>query len=116
METTIKLIKETISPDEYGNQLTVRTEREVYATALPIQQSEFFQARTLGINPRVKMLVFFDDYEEEQLLEWEGRILNIYRVYQREDDTVELYAERKLGDGKEKDTTVPSQTGSGLDS
>ena len=43
------------------------------------------------------MLVFFGDYAGEALLEWNGQKYNIYRTYLREDDTIELYAERRIG-------------------
>lgn len=97
MDTVIYLIKETITTDDIGNQTVTETPRKVYATAKPINQNEFFSARTTGINPAVKMLVFFGDYKGEELLEWHGEKYNIYRTYQREDDLIELYAERHLG-------------------
>lgn len=97
MDTVIKLIAETITSDVIGNQIVTEKEREVFATAKPINQNEFFSARTAGINPACKMLVFFGDYEGEELMEWNGQKYNIYRTYQREDDLIELYAERHLG-------------------
>lgn len=96
-DTTIQLIKETIVTDSIGNQLTERTEKTVYATVLPISQQEFFQARTIGINPRAKFEIVWAEYDDETLLRWNGQIYNIYRVYEREDEMVELYAQRKLG-------------------
>lgn len=97
MDTVINLIKETVTADAIGNQVTTETSRTVFATSLPINQNEFFRARTTGLNPAVKMLVFFADYEGEELLEWNGVRYNVYRTYQK-GDTLELYAERHIGD------------------
>ena len=97
MDTVINLITETIGTDDIGNQTVTETSKQVFATAKPITQNEFFSARTTGINPAVKMLVFFGDYAGEELLEWNGQKYNIYRTYLREDDIIELYAERHIG-------------------
>lgn len=96
-DTTIQLIKETVTPDSVGNQIVTKTEKTVYATVLPISQNEFFQARTLGINPRAKFEIVWAEYDEETLLRWNGQLYEIYRVYEREDEMIELYAQRKLG-------------------
>ena len=96
-DTTIQLIKETVTPDSVGNQIVTRTEKTVYATVLPISQNEFFQARTIGLNPRAKFEIVWAEYDEETLLRWNGQIYEIYRVYEKEDEMIELYAQRKLG-------------------
>lgn len=96
-DTTIQLIKETVTPDSVGNQIVTRTEKTVYATVLPISQNEFFQARTIGLNPRAKFEIVWAEYDEETLLRWNDQIYEIYRVYEREDEMIELYAQRKLG-------------------
>ena len=96
-DTTIQLIKETVTPDSVGNQIVTRIEKTVYATVLPISQNEFFQARTIGLNPRAKFEIVWAEYDEETLLRWNDQIYEIYRVYEREDEMIELYAQRKLG-------------------
>lgn len=100
-DTTIQLIKEKVVPDSVGNQIVVRTVKTVYATVLPITQNEFFQARTIGINPRAKFEIVWSEYDEEKLLQWKGTTYSIYRVYEREDEMIELYAQRKLGGSSE---------------
>lgn len=97
IESTIKLITQTIVPDAIGNQTVQETSKEVFCSVYPIAQNEFFSARTLGISPRLKFCVSFVDYEGEELAEFEGQRYVIYRVYDNTNDIVELYAERKLG-------------------
>lgn len=97
MDTVIQLITETITTDTIGNQTVAETPTQVFATAKPIRQNEFFSARTLGINPACKMEVFSGDYSGQLLMEWNGQKYNIYRTYEREDDITELYAERHIG-------------------
>lgn len=96
-DSILTLIKETIQTDSIGNQTMTETSREVFCSVLPITQSEFFSARAIGINPTKRFEVFFDDYEGEEACVFEGQKYIIYRVYDREDDVTELYAQRKLG-------------------
>lgn len=93
----LTLISETITMDPIGNQIVTETSKEVFCSVLPINQNEFFQARTIGINPTKRFEVFFDDYDGEEACEFEGQRYIIYRVYDREDDVTELYVQRKLG-------------------
>lgn len=97
MDGVCELISQTVQSDSIGNQVVQETTLQVFCDVKPINQSEFFHARTLGINPAVKIEMFFGDYSGQETLEWEGQRYVIYRTFTREDDTIELYAERKLG-------------------
>lgn len=92
----ITLIKQTISTDTIGNELATESSRVVFAEVDSISQSEFYAAANTDLNPDLKFVVFFDDYEGEALVEFQGVRYWIYRTY-RAGDYMELYAERKTG-------------------
>lgn len=96
-DSVLTLIKETISSDSIGNQTITETSKDVFCSVYPINQNEFFSARAIGINPTKRFEIFFGDYDGEEACEFEGQRFVIYRVYDREDDVIELYAQRKLG-------------------
>ena len=43
------------------------------------------------------MTMFFGDYEGESIVEYNGETYSVYRKYQTNTDTIELYVERKGG-------------------
>ena len=94
----IQLIPTTSKKDEYGIPRTVEGDpREVMCYVDSVTRSEFFDAGRNGLNPEFVFRVFFADYEDERLLEYNGNRYGIYRTYNNGSDEVELYAERKGG-------------------
>ena len=95
--SVIKLIKETRTQDAYGVWKATRTSRQVYANVQSASMYEFFEAGRNGLNPQYKMTMFFGDYENESIVEYNGETFSVYRKYQTNTDTIELYVERKGG-------------------
>lgn len=93
----IKLIKAVQTQDEYGVWRETLTSRQVFCDVRSVNRSEFFEAGRSGLNPEFVFTVFFADYEDETLLEFDGKTYSIYRTYLTRSDTLELYAERKGG-------------------
>jgi hypothetical protein len=44
-------------------------------------------------------VVFFGDYAGEKIVEYNGTRYTIYRTYQARNDLIELYVERREGNG-----------------
>ena len=101
MYDVCNLVKETISPDDYGRQITTRTSRQVYCQVYGVTQSEFYAAAAAGLNPELKIrLSMFRDYEGEKLVEYDGQMYSVIRVYRNSEsigDAIELTLERKAG-------------------
>lgn len=96
MSDVLKLITETFTQDAYGNDVAQETKTEVFCEVYSISQNEFFSAGKEGFRPSFRFDIFFDDYEGEQIVEYNGKRYFIYRTYQR-DDTMELYVEMRVG-------------------
>ena len=96
MADVLILIAQTITLDDYGNEVATETERQVFCEVYSISQTEFYAAANTELNPEYRFNVFFGDYNGEDVCVYQGNRYAIYRTY-RAGDTLELYAERKIG-------------------
>lgn len=80
---------------ERGN----RQRRKVMSALGTIRQDEFFLAHREGLKPKVMIYVHIPDYKKETLVEFEGKVLTLYRTYPNyEQGIVELYLMEKKGE------------------
>ena len=93
----ITLIAEERYQDAYGIWRSRETERDVMCSVESVTRAEFFEGGRNGLNPELKFVVFFGDYEGESVLKYAGKAYSIYRTYRGKTDKLELYAERKGG-------------------
>lgn len=100
----ITLLSATKTQDQFGVWRETFTERNVFCQVDSVTANEFFNGGRNGLNPEYRMSMFFGDYQGETMLRYNGMTYAIYRTYQRRDDIIELYVERKGGtNGKEGD-------------
>lgn len=93
------LITETRTQDQYGVEQVQQTEREVYCNVTSVTQREWFEGGRIGLNPEYRMTMFAYDYADEKLLKYNDIIYTIYRTYFTDNDEVELYVQRREGNG-----------------
>lgn len=55
--------------------------RKVFAEIISAQQSEFFQANSVGLSAEGTALVWAFEYHGEKILEYDGKRYAIYRTY-----------------------------------
>lgn len=68
--------------DDFGDPVTTETSREVFGRLGNIGQSEFYQAHAVGLKPELKfILADYLDYEDETLVEYQGRRLRVLRTF-----------------------------------
>lgn len=96
MTDVITLVAQTISTDQYGNEVATEVETTVFCEVDSITQTEFYQAANTELNPEYKFTIFFGDYSGQPIVIYNGVRYAIYRTY-RADDNLELYVERKIG-------------------
>jgi len=102
----IKLIGTTKAQDDYGVWRMTPTTREVMCQVDSVSQNEFFEGGRNGLNPEFKFTLFFADYNDETIVEYNGKTYSVYRTYYRRTDKIELYVERKGGtNGIKKDNS-----------
>lgn len=96
MTDVLTLKAQTISTDQYGNEVATEVEKQVFCEVDSITQTEFYQAANTELNPEYKFTIFFGDYDGQPIVEYNGLRYAIYRSYRTGDD-LELYVERKIG-------------------
>lgn len=95
--SVITLISVTRTQDEYGVWRDSETTTDVFCQVDSVTQSEFFEAGRNGLNPQYRFRMFYGDYNNQELVSYNGSRYSVYRTYLRRDDTLELYVERKGG-------------------
>lgn len=102
MDDTLFLLSTTYEPNKYGVPVPTNTEKEVFCDRRSISRSEFFNAGRNGLNPQYVFTVFKGEYSGETKCKYNGLTYSIYRVYETDDDYIELYVERKGGTNGEE--------------
>lgn len=99
MEGDMYLISESFEPDEIGQLVPTEKKSEPIPCRIEyISQKEFFQAGQNGLKAELKIVTQACNYNNEEIVEYEGNRYGIYRPYRRNDsDEIELYCERKGG-------------------
>ena len=96
--SVITLIGRTRTQDSTGVWRDgAETRRDVFCQVQSVSRAEFFAAGQIGLKPDYCFIVFFADYEGEDLVEYNGARYVIYRTYHARTDDLELYAQREVG-------------------
>jgi SPP1 family predicted phage head-tail adaptor len=100
-DSVIKLISESNTVDEYGDTVTVETQRSIFAEVKSIGQSEFYQAQAVGLKPEIKFVIAdFADYQNEKRLKYTAfggseEVYTILRTY-RTKNQLEIVCKRGI--------------------
>ncbi|MCI6466387.1 MAG: phage head closure protein [Faecalicatena sp.] len=95
--SVIKLIQVGYTEDEIGQRVPVENSRDVFCNIESISGKEWIEVGQIGMNPEFKISMFCYDYENEMIVEIDGKRYAVYRTYRAKNETLELYLERKAG-------------------
>lgn len=93
----IKLISKENIQDENGVFHPQEIERQVFCSVNSVRQSEFFQGGQAGLKPSYRFDLFRYDYNDEEIVLYQGQRHRVYRTYIRKDDSIELYCQKDVG-------------------
>ena len=96
-----KLVSYTYEKDSYGVLRRNSTSRKVFVDVVSVSASEFFDGGRNGLKPALRFTMFRYDYQNEDVIEYEGVQYSIYRTYFKNYDQIDLYTELKKGNEKE---------------
>lgn len=97
-DEVVQLVGVTYTADAIGQRVPTEVLKEVFAQVTSVSASEFFSGGQNGLRPDKRFTVFTYDYNGEETLIYNSRRYHIYRTYEREDESIELYCELKVGD------------------
>jgi SPP1 family predicted phage head-tail adaptor len=98
----IALISIEYSQDDLGEWTDTQIKTEVFAMVNSVTMSEFYQAGLQGFKPDYRFSVWMTEYNDQELVEYKGKVYSVYRTYRRDDGRIELYVNEKKGE--ENDT------------
>lgn len=93
----ITLISQQITTDAIGQQVASETTLDIIAEVRSCTQSEYMNARQNGITPVYNFRVSVFAYSGQRFIEFEGVRYSVYRTYEADDNTIELYTEYETG-------------------
>lgn len=96
-DDVILLVNSCFIDDEIGQKIPRETTRQVFCRVGNIARSEFFAAGQNGLNPEYRFDVFRGDYNGERTVVFHNCRYSVYRTYASNNDTIELYVERRAG-------------------
>lgn len=91
------LLSITTTKDDLNQMIPVEKPYMIFCSKLSITRAEFNTAGMLGFKPNVMFIVDSDSYDQEKLLEYNGKKYSIYKTFQRADGFTELFCEVKAG-------------------
>ena len=94
-EITLKSM--TYEADDLGQMIPTPTDVAVMATKTSVSAAEFFRAGADGLKPEYVFKVWAHEYNNEDLIGYDGKLYSVYRRYHNDEGKVELYCERKVG-------------------
>lgn len=97
---TLDLITKTYTTDTMGQHIATEKTETVFATLNSISRAEWTSYSSTGrsgLVPAYMATVFMGDYNGQSIAEYNGERYGIYRTYERDDEQVELYLEKKAG-------------------
>lgn len=94
----ISLLTIKYTQDDIGEWAEQTEKTDVFAIVSSVSMSEFYQAGMQGFKPEFRFLVWMTEYNDQELVEYKGRIYSIYRSFRRDDGRIELYVNRKKGE------------------
>lgn len=100
VDTSIRLIKDGERyQDENGIWRTSEVqEREILARMSSVDRREFFSGGQAGMRPEYQFVIFFAEYQGEEICEYNGERYAIYRTFHVPGtDALELYVQREVG-------------------
>jgi SPP1 family predicted phage head-tail adaptor len=90
-DNVIYLIPVTSSENDIGDPIKIDGEkRQVFAEKKSVRQSEFYQAAATGLKPELTFVVWSQEYGGESKLEYNGKLYNIIRTFEKNDREIEL--------------------------
>lgn len=111
MSTVITLVNETTSQDSIGQVVSTRSLTNVFAQIRSVSGTEWSNAGLNGIRASYQVTLYADEYAGQQELILDGVSYEVYRTYERRDDKVELYVEKRTGSAyAAPDTPTPEPT------
>lgn len=96
-DTTIALIREVHSKNDFGVPLTTEFSREVFCELKSVSRADFYSAGQAGLALDHVFVTDPINYNGERIVEYLGDRYEVTRTYEASIDSLEIYAGHKVG-------------------
>ncbi len=93
----IKLISQTSDQDEIGQITPKETSKEIIAEVVNVSRTEFMEGSQNGLSPAFSFRISSFGYSGEKTVEYLGARYEVYRVYEADQNYIELYCQFAVG-------------------
>ena len=94
----INLVAQSWSKGTDGVYVATESITEVYCDVRSVTQTEWFEAGRAGIeHPAFTFIINRNEYNNEQIVEFNGQRYGVYRTYMGMNEDLELHCEAKGG-------------------
>jgi SPP1 family predicted phage head-tail adaptor len=97
LDDVCSLLSIHTTKDELGQAIKSEKPFMVFCSRLSVTRAEVTSAGQLGNKPDFMLVVDNDAYDNETMLEYQGKKYSIYKTFVRWDGYTELYCELKTG-------------------
>ena len=94
----INLLTTEYTQDDLGEWTETQTKDTVFAYVDSVTMTEFYEAGLQGFKPEFRFTVWMTEYNEQETLEYNDKVYQIYRTYIRNDGRIELYVTERKGE------------------
>ena len=94
----INLLTTEYTQDDLGEWTETQTKVTVFAYVDSVTMTEFYEAGLQGFKPEFRFTVWLSEYSEQETLEYNDKVYQIYRTYIRNDGRIELYVTERKGE------------------
>ena len=104
------LLTETYTQNQYGVMERTVSKDKVFVKVASVTGTEWFEGGRNGLNPQYRFTMFAHDYNDQNILEYDGKEYTVYRTYRKTVDEIELYTELRKGNENPATTSSTSIT------
>lgn len=77
----LTLIKKTVTYDELGIPLISEAKTTILCNEKSVARTEFYTAAAIGLKPEIVFVIHEDEYQEQQIVEYDGKRYDVLRTY-----------------------------------
>ena len=96
-DTTIALIREVHSKNDFGVDLTTEFNREIFCELKSVSRADFYSAGQAGLALDHVFVTDPINYNGERIVEYLGDRYEVTRTYEASIDSPEIYVGHKVG-------------------
>ncbi len=99
LDKVLYFLTEYTEQNRIGNNIKKYSKRKVFCSEKSVGQNQFYQAQMIGLEPAYVLVIRPFEYKNERLVEYNGIMFKILKVFKKSSTELELTLEAvKIGE------------------